>query len=424
MNPQDLREQRAKLIANAKVIVDAAEADQRDLTPDENTQIEAIFTQADQLDAQAASAETKSKVLAADAHQRESTGRKTAPGKLASVSVSENDRKAAFRAWAMYGTGQVGNDMLGRASLLGLNVASRSLNLRELRALSKSTSNAPVPADFTSEYEKKLAYFFPIGGAVTSFTTADGRDLPFTVVDDTGNSAAIVSEAGSIGSSSDPSFTKVTFKAWKYASPIVKVSVELLQDSVIDLESYLAEAFGERFGRAYEAAVVSTNAGSAAPEGMLYGVSAGVNLASGNALTLAKLIDLETSVDIAYRNLPGAGFVMHDATWAAIRQLADDQNFPIFMGNLQEGTTPRLLGYPVYISNQMTSIASPGDNAPLILFGALSKYRWRTCSDRVLTRLDELYAATGEVGFVMLERADGRYLNKSGVKTLNSYDAP
>lgn len=424
MNPLELREQRAKLIANAKIIVDAAEADQRDLTPDEAAQIEAMFGQAEEAEAQAVSEETKSKVLAAEARLKETAGRKTAPNKLSSITVTDTDRKTAFRAWAMYGTGKVGNDMLGRASLLGLNVASRSLDLKEFRALSKSTTNAPVPADFTSEYEKKLAYFFPIADAVTSFTTADGRDLPFTVTSDEGNTAAIVSEAGSIATNVDPSFSKVTFKAWKYASPIVKISTELLQDSVIDLEAYLADAFGERFGRAYEAAVVSANAGSSAPEGLLYGVSAGVNLASGNALTLAKLIDLETSVDIAYRNLPGAGWLMHDATWAKIRQLADSNNFPIFMGDLQEGTTPRLLGYPVFISNAMTPITSPGDNAPLILFGAINKYRWRTCSDRVLTRLDELYASTGEVGFVMLERADGRYLNKSGVKTLNSYDTP
>lgn len=424
MTSTELREQRAKLIANAKVIVDAAEADQRDLTEEENTQIEAMFGQADAAEAQATSEETKSKVIAAEARLKESAGRRTAPNKLSSVNVTDRDRKAAFRAWAMYGTGSVNNDMLGRASLLGLNVASRSLNLKELRALATSTSNAPVPADFTSEYETKLKYYFPVGGAITSFNTADGRDLPFTVVDDTGNNAAIVSEASSIAVNVDPSFTKVTFKSWKWASPIVKISTELLQDSVIDLESYLAEAFGERFGRAYEAAVVSTNAGSAAPEGLLNGVSVGVNLATGNALTLAKLIDLETSVDIAYRTLPGTGFLMHDATWAKVRQIADDQNFPIFMGNPQEGTTPRLLGYPVFISNQMTSYASPGDNQPLILFGAMNKYRWRQVSDRSLVRLDELYAATGEVGFVMLERADGRYLNKSGVKTLNSFDTP
>lgn len=421
---QELREQRAKLVANAKLIVDAAEADARDLTEDEQAQIDAMFSQADQLEQQAASEETKSKVKAADEHLRTSPGRRTLPGKLSTIDVTDKDRKAAFNAWALYGTGRVSNDLMQRAALTGLNVASRSM---ELRALSKTTTNAPVPVEFLTEYEKRLKYYFPVMDAISTFNTATGNDLTYYQTDDVSNVASIVGEAAAIASNVDPSFSKIVFRSWKYASPIVKVSLEALQDYVIDggLEGYLADAFGERFGRAYEAAVVSNNAGTTAPQGILNGVPVGVNLASGNALTLAKLIDLETSVDIAYRSLPGAGWLMHDGTWAKVRQLADNQNFPIFLGDLQESVSPRLLGYPVYISNLMTDINTPGDNAPLIAFGAFQKYRWRTCSDRVLTRLDELFAATGEVGFVMLERADGRYVGHSGcVKTLNSYDTP
>lgn len=417
----EMREQRAKLVANAKVIVDGAEG--RELSEEETAQIDAMFSQADQLEAQAQSEETKSKVKVANESIRNTVGRKTQPGKLSSIDVSEKDRRAAFAAWAMYGSGKVDNDHMHRASLMGINPASRNL---ELRALSKTTSNAPDPDGFLTEFERKLKYYFPVLSAVSSFKTANGNDLAYYQADDTGSLAAIVGEASSIGSSTDPTFSKVTFKAWKYASPIVICSLEALQDYVLDggLEGYLADSFGERFGRAYEAAVVSTNAGSAAPQGILNGVSAGANLLTGNAMTLAALIDLEVSVDVAYRSLPGSGWMMHDATWGAIRKLADDNNFPIFLGDLHEGTQPRLLGYPVYISNSMTSIASPGDNQPLVAFGAFSKYRWRTCSDRVLTRLDELYAATGEVGFVMLERADGRYVGQSGcVKTLNSFNS-
>lgn len=425
----ELREKRAALIANAKVIIDNAETDERELTADEQAQVDAMFAGADQLQAEtdaAVTEEQKSKLNALLAEQRKTQGRKVVPSDR---KPSHDEVSEAFRKWALAGSPEarlsVSDEM--RMSEFGLNARSRTLNLR---ALSKGTSTAggnSVPQDFTSEYEKKLKYFFPVMDAISTFTTADGRDLPFTQADDTSNAAAIVGEAGSVAVNVDPTFSKITFKAWKYASPIVKVSVELLQDSSIDLQSYLADAFGERFGRAYETAVVSSNAGTAAPEGLLNGITVANNLASGNAITLAKLIELETSVDIAYRSQPGVGWMMHDATWGQIRQLADSTGFPIFqpLAGLADGVQPRLLGYPVYISNQMTSISSPGDNAPLILFGAFNKYRWRTCSDRVLTRLDELYAATGEVGFVMLERADGRYVGHSGcVKALNSYDAP
>jgi HK97 family phage major capsid protein len=421
----ELLEQRAKLIQNAKVITESAEADARDLTEEEQTSVDGLFGQADELQAQAdeaASSERKEKLAQLEASTRSVQPRKVQ--RFAKPQPSAEEHTEAFRMWCLAGSPEtrLSSEQIYKLNELGYNPHSRTLNLR---SLSKSTTNAPVPVDVTQEYEAKLKYYFPVLDAITSFKTSDERDLPFSQVDDTSNAAAIVGEAASIPSNVDPSFSKITFKAWKHASPIVQISTELLSDSSINLPSYLGDAFAERFGRAYETAVVSANAGSAAPEGLMNGITVAANLASTNAVTLAKLIDLETSIDIAYRNQPGVGWMMHDATWGKIRQLADDNNFPIFLGNLQDGTQPRLLGYPVFISNQMTSINTPGDNANLILFGAFSKYRWRTCSDRVLTRLDEIFAATGEVGFVMLERADGRYVGHSGcVKALNTYDTP
>lgn len=419
----EIKEKRAKLIQNARIIVDAAEADQRDLTADEKTKFDEIMTAADGAAAEVETAERKEKLALSEAELREKTQRKTKP---ILQNVSKYEFKESLRNWALAGTEYRNDsaDALYAAANCGIGLNQRSINFR---ALSKGTDSAggySVPQDFSTEFEAALKYYFPVMSAVKTITTQDGRDMPFARSDDTANASAIVAESGSIGVATDPTFSKVTLKSWKYASPIVKVSLELLQDSSIDLEKYLAEEFANRFGRGYSAAVVSTNAGSAAPEGLLYGRTVATNLADGNAITLSKLMALETSVDIAYRTQPGAGWLMHDGTWAAIRQLADSTGFPIFLGDLQNSVQPQLLGYPVYIANEMTSHASPGDNAPLIAFGAFNKYLWRTCSNRVLTRLDELYAATGDVGFVMLERADGRYIGHTPVvKTLNSFDA-
>ena len=94
-------------------------------------------------------------------------------------------------------------------------------------------------------------------------------------------------------------------------------------------------------------------------------------------MTIAKLLELEVSVDPAYRNLPGTGFLMHDNTWQSIRQMVDLSGRLMLNSDIQNGVEKRLLGYPVYISNNMTPITTPGDDAPLILFGALKKYRFR-----------------------------------------------
>jgi len=423
----EIKEQRAKVIAQAREVINLADADKRSLSDDEQTKVDELFSQADKMAKDANDAERREKLETAEAELRSSQGRKI--NSITSVTNPLDKRQASefMRAWALAGTTGNRPDMntVTRASEFGFDVSGNTINYR---ALSKGTTTAggfTVPQSFSTELEKVLAYYFSVGEAVEMFDTEDGRDYPWPIVDDSGNAGAIVTEASGIGSSTDPAFTQVTFKSWEYYSPIVKVSNQLLRDSARDIPSMLAELFAERMGRALQTACISTNAGSSAPEGMLYNVTAGVNLASGNAITLAKLMDLEASVDIAYRSLPGTGFVMHDATFNAIRQIVDATGGrPLLNPDISTGTEKRLFGYPVFISNSMTSISSPGDNAPLILFGALKKYKVRRVGGSTLTRLNELYAANGQVGFCLAEAFDARWITKAGVKTLNSYDAP
>jgi HK97 family phage major capsid protein len=425
----DIRSQRAALVAEAKQIYQRAREEGREeLQSEEKEKWDKIMGDVDSLRVKAEAAERGEKLERLDAELAAPVARKTSPASPAGK--RDLDRQTAnemFRSWAL--ASQPGMrpsaETAMRAAEYGFDVNSQEIAYT--RALSKGSTSAggyTVPVSFSTEIEKLLAYYWPVQEAVTSFQTDDGRDLQWPTVDDTSNSSGIVSEASGIGSSSDPSFGQVTFKSFDYYSPIVKVSNQLIRDSQQDIAALLAELFAERMGRALDAAIVSTNAGSSAPEGMLYGVSAGVNLDSGNGITVAKLVALETSVPLAYRGLPGVRFMMHDATWQAIRSLEDDEGRLLFGGSIQDGVAKRLLGYPVSITNSMTSINSPGDNQPLILFGATNKYRLRRIAGSTLTRLNELYAANGQVGFVLHEAYDGRWLTKSGVKTLNSYDAP
>jgi HK97 family phage major capsid protein len=102
-------------------------------------------------------------------------------------------------------------------------------------------------------------------------------------------------------------------------------------------------------GRALDAAMVNSgNTGSTGPEDVLHSISSTTQLSS-NALTYAKLLTLETGLDPAYRNLPGAGFVMHDNMWQAIRSMTDSTGRPLFpnmLADLQQGVQKRLLRIP------------------------------------------------------------------------------
>lgn len=421
----ELKVQRSKLIAEARSIVDSAD----ELSAEQQTQVDALFAQADQIGQTAATSERREKLEKAEAEMRMSTGRKTTSRMSSREELNQRSAGELFRGWSLAGapSHRPSHDEILRAADHGFALQDQVIHYR---ALSKGTTTAggyTVPQSFSDQLEKILSYYWSVEDAVEQFPTEDGTDYPWpTVVD--ANASSIVTEGSAIGSSTDPTFGQVVFKAFDYFSPTVKVSYQLLRDSTRDIPALLAELFAERMGRALDAAIVSTNAGSAAPEGMLYGVTAGVNLATGNPLTYAKLLELETSVPISYRSLPGVGFLMHDATWQAIRAIVDSTGRPMVNGDLQNGVEKKLLGYPVHISNNMTSISSPGDDQPLILFGALSKYKVRRVGGSSqfgasVTRLNELYAGTGQVGFVLHECYDGRWITKAGVRTLNSFDA-
>ena len=241
-------------------------------------------------------------------------------------------------------------------------------------------------------------------------TASGDRKIPLVASHGT---ASWVEEEGAIPESDD-AFGQITIGAHKIAS-MIKVSDELLQDSVFDIESYIATEFARRVGDAEEAAFISGD-GSGKPYGLLHttnGATTGVTAASATALTSDELLDLIYSLKSPYRKR--AVFLMHDSTIKAIRKLKDGNSQYLWQPGMKEGEPDRLLGYRLVTSTHMPVIAA---DAKPILFGDLSSYWIADREGRSMQRLNELYAATGQVGFRVTQRVDGRLVQTEGVKCL------
>lgn len=241
-------------------------------------------------------------------------------------------------------------------------------------------------------------------------TSSGDRKIPLVASHGT---ASWVDEEGLIPESDD-SFGMISLGAHKVAS-IIKVSDELLQDSVFDVESYIATEFARRVGDAEEAAFISGD-GSGKPTGMLhdtYGAATGVTAAGTTAITAEELIDLVYSLKSPYRKR--AIFLFNDQTIKAIRKLKDGNNQFLWQPGLQAGQPNTLLGYQYETSTHMPVI---GAGAKPILFGDLSSYWIADRDGRSIQRLNELYAATGQVGFRVTQRLDGRLVQQEGMKCL------
>ncbi|MGJ4851317.1 phage major capsid protein [Bacillota bacterium Meth-B3] len=241
-------------------------------------------------------------------------------------------------------------------------------------------------------------------------TSSGDRKIP--VVASKGTAAWI--EEGAAYPESDDTFGQISIGAYKLAT-MIKVSEELLNDSVFDIASYVAREFARRIGAAEEEAFF-TGTGIGKPTGILAengGAQTGVTAASATAVTMDEVMDLYYSLRAPYRR--NAVFLMNDSTVKALRKLKNGNGDYLWQPSVVANAPDTILGRPVYTSAFMPAIAA-GNKA--ILFGDLSYYWVADREGRSFKRLNELYAATGQVGFLASERVDGKLVLPEAVKVL------
>ena len=241
-------------------------------------------------------------------------------------------------------------------------------------------------------------------------TSSGDRKIP--VVASKG-SASWVDEEGTI-SDSDDAFSQVSIGAYKLGT-LIKVSNELLNDSAFNLESYISKEFARRIGSKEEEAFFTGN-GTGKPIGIFNatgGAEIGVTTASSTSITADEVIDLFYSLKAPYRKK--AVWILNDATVKAIRKLKDKNDNYLWQPALTAGTPDTILGRPVYTSSYVPTIAA---GAKTIAFGDFSYYWIADRQGRIFKKLNELYAATDQTGFVTTQRVDGKLVLPEAIKVL------
>lgn len=241
-------------------------------------------------------------------------------------------------------------------------------------------------------------------------TSSGDRKIPVVASKGT---ASWIDEEGAF-TESDDSFGQVSIGAYKLGT-MIKVSEELLNDSVFDLPSYISREFARRIGAKEEEAFF-TGDGTGKPLGVLAasgGAEMGVTAASATAITADELIDLFYSLKSPYRKK--SVWVLNDSTIKAIRKLKDSNGQYLWQPSLVAGTPDTILGRPVKTSAYMPAIAA---GAKTIAFGDFSYYWIADRQGRSFKRLNELYAATGQVGFLASQRVDGKLILPEAIKVL------
>jgi HK97 family phage major capsid protein len=374
---QELREQRRQIAEEARQVIGKAGAEKRSLTSEERVKVEKIHADVD--------------ALKADIELREKQDGLDKSLGAAIARVTESMKPSSDGAPTL------------RSIATDGYVSGKSY---EARALAKASVAGAMDVQVADAFETAMSYFGPMWKVATILRTSTGNQINYPTINDTGNPGALLGEAGTV-TTADPTFGSVVFGAYKYESKAVLVSNELLQDSVIPLESIIARQLAERIARVTNTAFTTKTDGPTGIATTQSGAASAGTAAATNALVYADFVEVIHGIDPAYRQ--GASFMMNDAIVAAIRYLTDTTGRPLWEPNVQAGQPDKFLGYPVFINNAMTSTIGTGQK--VAIFGDLSKYLIRVAGGLDIVVAKELYVANWQTGFFGFLRVDGNLLD-------------
>lgn len=290
----------------------------------------------------------------------------------------------------------------------------------DIRSAMSTTTASEGGYTTSPEYQHTLETAMKAFGGMRSVAsvirTATGMQMNFPTSDATSEEGEIVGQ-NVPATGLDTVFGNATMDVYKYSSKKIALPFELVQDSFIDIEAYVQTVLAMRLGR-IQNRHQTVGTGSGQPMGLVTASSVGKVGATGQTTTLTyeDLVDLEHSVDPAYRSAPGVGYMFHDMTLKGIRKLKDLEGRPIFVPGYEAGNPggapDRIMGRAITINQHMPLM---GANAKSVLFGQLSKYLIRDVMDLTLFRMtDSAFTLLGQIGFVAFQRSGGNLIDVGG----------
>jgi HK97 family phage major capsid protein len=280
-----------------------------------------------------------------------------------------------------------------------------------------------VPTKVATTILDKLKAYGGMRSVADIIRTSSGEAMNFPTSDGTSEEGEIVGENGQ-ATDADVGFGTKSLPVYKYSSKVVTVPWELLQDSTADIEGFISGRLNTRLGRITNKHF-TVGSGVSQPHGLFVAAAAGKigSVSAAPAISYEDLIDLEHSVDPAYRG--SAKWMFHDDMLKLIRKVKDSSGRPIFVPGYEQGNPggapDRLLNRDIVINQDAPA---PAANATSIAFGDFSYYKVRDVMQVTLFRFtDSAYTKKGQVGFLAWMRSGGNLVDVGGAVKLFKHGA-
>ena len=391
---------------------------------------DAIMAEFDQLQAGIAREERTARTLQNFDERAEQRQREEREGRRPVASgeqrgADEDDGRPTYRsAWRAYMANQGNLAMLSGEQRAVLQSGYQSVQADgEQRALTAGTTTAggyTVPTELMPRLIEQMAAYGPMLDANWTFelVTETGVTMTMPTINETakGSDVAASSEGVTLTDDGgvDPVFGQKSLEAYAYNTEWIRVSLELATDSSLAMESLIIRLLANRLARKGNT-LLTTGDGTGDPNGILTAASSGKTAALTNAVTWDELLDLEHSVDQAYRELPSAGYMFRDATLLALRKLkGGDGQYLWQAGNIQAGVPNLINGKPYRVNPDMPAMAT---GVEAIVFGDMKSYMVRKVGSPLIAAIQDkdFWPGFGVAGYW---RIDGELVDTAAVKTL------
>jgi HK97 family phage major capsid protein len=363
---------RNNLIAQAREVLDIAEAEKRGLSAEENQKIARIEADIDQADTAISTARSIS--------EREARAAEAAASFAPQASAPANTDADILRS-------------IANGEIRGYEFA------REARTLVPSSNT--VGQSFFDQVFEIAQLVGPMLTVSEVFNTTSGENLVIPTVTATSTSGSVAA-AGTI-SESNPTFSSITLGAEKYGA-LVQVAQELVSDAGFNITSYIAQQLGTSLG--LKVNEVLTSKLSSAAGSVVRGT------ATNFAAEYEDLVSLVYGIADGARVLPGLGFQMSKTGIAAARKMKDGSGAYIWTDSAVPGQAATLLGYPVY---ENPNVAAVGTAAKSVLFGHLPSFKVRVAGGMRVDQSSDFAFNTDTVTYRGLMRVDGGLTHASHI---------
>ena len=385
----ELKELRSDIISQLENIKDVASTEKRDLTEDENNQVDGLLTEVDNLDtkieraekmetikrnsAVVSGVETKKVEKEVRSYSFQDALRQAATGRIEGL-VKEMDQEA--RNESRY-TGQ---------SFRGVGIPSSVLTRA---AVETAAGNATEVMAWTDQLEANLV----LASAGANFYSGV-NNMKFPIFSSI--NSAFVAETGGSAPAANGTATSLTLSPKKLIS-IVKVTSEAVTQNA-SIEAALRRNMAASVAATMESAFLANSDVTSAPASLFSDATSSAT----SAISVANVQKMETDLLAANVSLEGArmAYILNPAAYADVKSLAQVAS----VSPLYDNADKRLNGYFAFITSNLNSGGTASKTAAL--FGDFSKVHIAQFGG-----LDVIYdiysgAGTGEPRYVLTSLVD------------------